>query len=112
MPLPRHVNSMSRADGTLQKFWLSVTDDLDAFAEPLEPTGGCGGCGTSRPGEKPPEIVVWLGVRWIGTPWPKRWRRGVDRRGCGCILKLKALRYVLSRIMRMTALHLRAWKET
>ena len=34
----------------------------------------------------------WLGMEWIGTPWPKRWRvrfagwpEYVPARGCGCM---------------------------
>lgn len=54
--------------------------------------GGCG-CQGGTPAAVP--VVVWLGVRWWGVPYPVRlWREwffiDVDRSGCGCVVKLKA----------------------
>lgn len=53
----------------------------------------CAGCQSKKA-----KMVRWLGLRWIGTPWPKRWRWNPDiawieyqpSPGCGCIYKLKA----------------------
>ncbi len=50
-------------------------------------------------GCKKTTIHRWLGIRWIGLPWPKRWHWNPyqtefeywDSPGCGCILKMKRL---------------------
>jgi hypothetical protein len=41
--------------------------------------------------------VRWLGVKWYGVPWPKRWKISggwptyIPEKGCGCIVKIKAI---------------------
>jgi len=54
-------------------------------------------------------VVRWLGLRWLGRPWPLRWTWDRDlcwpvyipAPGCGCILRLKQL---TERIKRWRAL--------
>jgi hypothetical protein len=61
----------------------------------------CKGC------EGPSIVVAWCGVRWHGTPLPRRhllhWfglDTPADWRGCGCIVKLKATTSGLARLWR------------
>ena len=70
-----------------------IANPIDPSVAPpqLARSKGCSGC--SRSGK----ITRWLGVRWLGTPWPKRWKivaawpTYVPEPGCGCIVKLKAI---------------------
>lgn len=65
------------------------TDPKFAGNKPAK-LGGCGTCGISK--------VRWLFINWWGTPAPVRWfkrltfsDRPEDWKGCGCIVKLKAM---------------------
>ena len=48
----------------------------------------------AAPGPKPVPVVRWLGMDWIGEPWPLRLRlrwpvHARPSRGCGCVERLK-----------------------
>lgn len=97
MPVTLKYLSWTSADGAALRADVTVGDDYRADVTPrssppaateAQPT--CSTCGA-------PQVVTW-GVRWLGTPWPKRhWRRllGIDApedwRGCGCVLLLKVV---------------------
>jgi hypothetical protein len=60
--------------------------------QPVRKSGGgngCSGCGRAK-------IQTWMGMRWHGTPWPKRWKIWggwicyIPEKGCGCLVKPKA----------------------
>lgn len=66
---------------------------IDAPNSPQGTKGGDKGCSPCRDRKL---IQVWLGIRWVGLPFPVRiWRAliyGADWHtypGCGCIWKLK-----------------------
>lgn len=74
-----------------------------------EKEGGCGGgCGKGKNGTG---AIRWLGVRWAGIPMPVRYLRrwftkdapAIDSYdGCGCIIKLKVVWFVLQGFARLT----------
>jgi len=72
----------------------------------------CGGC---QKNEKAPARVPeyayptkWMGIRWIGKPWPLRWAwnphtmriEKAEHPGCGCMLKPKMLTNAIRKVFR------------
>ena len=56
--------------------------------------GGCGCGGRKRVDASAVPLVRWLGIDWIGEPWPLRLRlrwpvHARPSRGCGCVERLK-----------------------
>ena len=83
------------------------------IAEPTTRRGGCSNCGASIHHWP---VVVGYGVgpvaRWVGVPWLVRvwmWARSgfrvwPDLPGCGCLVKLKAIRVAIAMAIRYVRL--------
>jgi len=55
----------------------------------------CPSCGDKA------KIHTWLGMRWIGYPWPLRWFWSEHGQpGCGCILRLKRWKQAASILLK------------
>ena len=75
--------------------WMDATE-FDTEGAAFEKPKRDGGCRSCRKGK--PKIYRWLGMRWLGKPWPLRWQYSpksggiihIGDLGCGCIIKLKA----------------------
>lgn len=63
--------------------------------QPRDGSSCCGSRGRrGRIDVRPVPTVCWLGLDWIGVPWPRRLRpqwpvRVQASPGCGCLLRLK-----------------------
>jgi len=46
------------------------------------------------------KLHVWLGIKWIGYPYPRRiLDQSFDHPGCGCVLKLKRLQQAVKMLL-------------
>lgn len=98
--------------------------DVPSHVIALMGIAGCATCGMKT--DDIPGIKIWLGMYWIGVPWPKRKPRPKlgrafpwllqpteEHNGCGCLLRLKATYGVLCEAIGGVFWKLvRIWKPT